>query len=343
MEFDKGRSDYDQMFAELRRLIRWLLDVRASNQLDIFEQAYVKDRLEYGYYQLAKFNCPLGWSKADDALVATIEMIDPSLTLNVPKSFIRHNVCPCVSSERLEHVKEAAVTLVEAMQESRNLTLANEDFQQMFEQPPQNVPLVEEDPLPPASVGEQLMEPEESMKEDEPIENPDDQVSSSIDLEPTEIKLDVNRYPTIEDGSSASVPALSVTAVQLSIKAELTVPDPSISCDGKKKKSRHRKVSGKIKYNDDILKSTLEATVRGHTISVSYHPIIDPYSHYLSKLSGKFKNRQDMFDFLCLYYEFRNLIHKKRNYINDPLLLLRGDNGLMKTLPSDLEFMLLMQ
>lgn len=343
MEFDKGRSDYDQMFAELRRMVRWLLDTQASNQLDIIERALVKERLQYGYYQSLKFNCPLGWSKSDDALVATIEMIDPSLILNIPKSFLRHNTCPCVPNERREQVLESAVTLAEAMQESRKLTLATEDFQQLIEEePPQHVPFVEEDPLPPASVEEQSMEPEESLKEDK-ITIDVDEHTGAADPESVEIKLDVNRYPIIEDGTLSPVPALSEVALKMSIKAELTVPDLSISCDRPRKKSRHRKVSGKIKVFKDTSKSTLEATIRGHAISVRYHSFIDPYSHYLQKLSGKFKNRQDVFDFLCLYYEFRNLIDKRSSYTNDPLLLLRGDDGLQDfALPSELEFLILL-
>lgn len=335
--------DSDQEFDELRSLTTILLkSQQKSNDLTLIEKLMLKEQLRYCYYKLTKFCCPKGWSESDRASVLLLEMMQPELKFEVPTSRIRHKVCSCLTEEERAHNMEKVRVLALALanKEPTSQELENE----CQNSTPSEILIVDDSEEEyvgvtganaTESVDEQVTTEflrADTIEELEAAAFPDLQPSSDEEeiLDLPETLTDVSQVCELANGADPAPPIHSLEFSILAAQARYTNFShvESILCDSSQKESPKR-IRGVASVTLDSGQLTLIRPGR-RTIMKNYDDTTT-VSSFMKDIEDV-NTRQDLYEHLCLYYWFKNVIRNKgvrrKHWLECPTILSRGDNSL---------------
>lgn len=338
--------DSDLEFCELRALAQSLLHVKnTSTSLSLVEKITLSEHLRYCFYKLVKFSCPKTWSESDFASVKLLEMMQPELKFEVPSERIRHKLCSCISDAEKDANNAKAVELANLMCSSRVADCIPPIIEQNI---PQNksTPLAIE-----PEIEEGLSDVETSSRSVEQIERVTEPLMSADTIEELETAM-LNTSTDDDDDEDVNLPD-TVTDVAI-VRKLINGDDPppklcdfefakiaslarldnfdnpeSIMCDSIKENG-HRNIRGVACASTSSGQLTL---IRPHrrTVMKGYTET-KTFSAFFEGIEDSFIDKQDMYEHLCLYYWFKNVIRNKgvhkSNWMEIPTILSRGDNSL---------------
>lgn len=355
--------DSDLEFCELRTLTQSLLNIQnTSTSLSLVEKITLSEHLRYCFYKLSKFACPKSWTEAQRATVALLEMMQPDLKFDVPSNRIRHKLCPCISeSERKENMIKAN-ELANLMCSSRSV-IDDHELSQNESTPlavkPEIVGLsssenaINEDLQQDTSLAVELEVTGSSCVEDAEVEEAQQVIkadtvdeieaamfnsiehNSAIDsdeeLDLPETVTDVSIVRVLTDGHDPPPKLGDFAFAQIASLARADNFDnpESITCDFRVNQGP-RKMKGVACVSPEngqltVIRPRKRVIMKGYAETKSF-------SAFLNGFEDSIANKQDLYELLCLYYWFKNVVRNKgvhqRNWMEIPLIFSKGDDSL---------------
>lgn len=340
--------DSDREFDELRALARMLLSAqRNSHDLPLPNQIILAEQLRYCFYKLTKFSCPKSWSEADTASVYLLEMLQPELKFSVSNDRIRHKLCECISDEERNKNLRLAYTISSALQQ--DTTNMEQQLEMFSEQSDATLfPCASDNILECA-----IMEQQNQAQNDDLLSiamcNADltdavtvDEVEAlmipeldSDDEERPELPntlVDVSYMVKLPNGEEMppDINTNEFLSIILKARQDNLITPESKMCDKDAQKIRHAsKLKGIACIEEDHGQLTILRPGR-QILQLGYSETKD-FTTFIKNLDG-IKTKQDLYEHLCLYYWFKNVIKNKlfhtNHWLECPVILSRGDNSL---------------
>lgn len=347
--------DSDQEFIELRALTELLLaNQRENSDLPLVQKLILREQLRYCFYKLTKFNCPKAWTESDRASALLFEMMKPELKFEVPTERIRHRLCSCISEEEINKNKKKVQELADLLQSSKSgFTTVTCEAEKCGT--PAEILVVKNTAqnLDSTAQIQQMGEEQQAMSEASDADNSSILQSTTIEeleaatfpelfdssdeeeenLNLPEVLTDVSVVRTLDDGELPPPKLFGREFIVLAAQARrdnFLCAEESILCDIAIKDRSPRRLRGAASVKADQGQLTLIRPGR-KTIMRNFDGA-KTFSKFFEDIEDSLIDKQDLFEHLCLYYWFKNVVRNKgvheRHWLECPIVLSRGDNSL---------------